>query len=138
MRRVDGILLSPAEVILAARLVKAGVAAAGQRNGWYSPPAVQLRDQLTAFAREYQRETASVQVDGDRESAKLPAVVIVAGSAGTQTVGAAAGLLGFSPQHVRGLCRDGALTAARTAAGWQIEEWSVTALAARRERSLTA
>ena len=132
MRRVDGLELSPDEVILAARRVSAGVAASERRNGCASPPAVQLRDQLAAFAREYQRETASVLGSDGRETAKLPAVVIVAGSARTQTVGAAAGLLGISPQHVRGLCRDGELTAVKAVTGWRIEEWSVADLAARR------
>jgi hypothetical protein len=135
MRRADGLELSPDEVILAARLVAAGVAAAERRNGSASAPAVQLRDQLTGFAREYLRETASVQVDGDRETAKLPAVVIVAGSADTTqvTATAAAERLGVSPQHVRGLCRARALAGVKTGTGWQIEQWSVEERAALRQ-----
>jgi hypothetical protein len=137
MRRADGLELSPDEVILAARLVAAGVAAAERRNGSASAPAVHLRDQLAGFAREYLRETASVQVDGDRETAKLPAVVYVAGSAATTqvTATAAAGRLGVSPQHVRGLCRAGALAAVKSGGGWRIEGWSVAEIAARRREA---
>lgn len=130
MRYTAGVVLDGEDLPLAAVLARLGVAYLQRVNGTVPAAAVQLRDQLAAFAAE----TTSVLVSDERETAKPGAAVTVAGS-GPQmmTVRAAAGLLGISPQAARGLCRAGGLLATRDAAGhWQIDADSA-ALAARRK-----
>ena len=132
MRRVDGILLESDDVALAAVLVRAGVAYLQRANGSVPHAALRLRDQLAAFAA---RETAALLASAERESAN-PAVTLTVEDSFPQqmTVRTACGLLGLSPQAVRGHCRSGALAAIRSPAGnWQIDAHSAAAMAARRK-----
>ena len=133
MHRVDGVLLKDDQLALAAVLVRLGVAYLQRVNGTVPADALQLRDELAGFAA---RETSAVLVSAECETAKPAAMVIVAESLPAEmTVQAAAGLLGISPQAVRGLCRSGVLTAIRSVAGhWQICADSAAALAARRRQ----
>lgn len=130
MRRVDGVVLDGQDLALAAVLARLGVAWLERRDGTVPPAALRLRDQLAAFARE----TTSVVVSDDRESRNPSCLPIVAQSVPAEmTAHAAAGLLGISPQAVRGMCRSGALIAVRSAAGhWRIDTGSAAVLAARR------
>ena len=132
MRRIDGVVLDGQDLALAAVLVRLGVAYLQRANGGVPPEALQLRDELAGFAA---RETSAVLVSAECETAKPAAMVIVAESLPAEmTVQAAAGLIGISPQAVRGLCRSGVLTAIRSVAGhWQICADSAAALAARRK-----
>jgi len=132
VRYTAGVVLDGEDLVRLARLVRDGVVYRQRTNGGGVQPAdLSLRDQLLAFAAE----TASVQVSEPAKAAKVAASVTVAESLSAEmTVQAAAGLLGISPQAVRGLCRTGDLIATRDAAGrWQIDADSAAALAARRK-----
>jgi excisionase family DNA binding protein len=130
-QELDGIRLSADEAALAAVLVRAGVAALGQRNGQVPAAALRLRDELASFAREIR----FAQVGGSRETAKLPGGQDAPPSGQRVTVAEAAARSGFSPQYVRRLCASDELTAVRSPGGaWLIDEWSLDELAARRER----
>jgi hypothetical protein len=131
VRYTAGVVLDGEDLALASVLARLGVAYLQRVNGSAPAAAVRLRDQLQAFARE----TTSVLISDERETAK-PAAVVVVGESLPQmmTVRAAAGLLGISPQAARGLCRAGDLLATRSPAGaWQIDADSAAALAARRK-----
>jgi hypothetical protein len=133
LRRCDGVILEGEDIALAAVLVWRGVEYLQRRDATVPARALQLRDELAAFAA---RESAAAVVSVPGEPGNLAATVVVAESFPQQmTVQAAAGLLGISPQAVRGLCRSGALLATRSPAGghWQIDMASTAALAARRK-----
>lgn len=131
MRYVDGVVLEGQDLALDAVLVRLGVAHLQRVNGTVPATAIRLRDELAAFAA---RETAAVVVSASCETAKPAAMVIVAESLPAEmTVQAAAGLLGISPQAVRGLCRSGALLAVRGPGGWRIGADSAADLAAKRK-----
>lgn len=131
MRRIDGVLLEGEDIALAAVLARLGVAYLQRVNGSAPPAALQLRDELAAFARR----TSPAQVTVTGEPANLPAAVIVADSAPQQmTAAQAAAVLGVTVQHACRLCRSGALVAIRTPAGhWQVDADSAAALAERRK-----
>jgi hypothetical protein len=127
---VDGVLLSPEELAIAAVLARLGVAHLERKNGGAPPAAIRLRDQLAAFAA---RETASVQASATRENTKALTAAGAALSAGETRVSAAAAQLGVSLQTVRSMCRRGALVAVRTVHGWQIDAGSLAEAAQRRK-----
>jgi len=131
MRQVNGILLSPAEAELAAKLARIAVSRLELVYGTVPGEVLRLRDQLAAASA---RGSASAQVSIERGSAEAAATVVVAGSPREMTAQAAAAHLGsITARAVRSMCEAGVLIARKQDGRWQIEEWSVAALAARRK-----
>jgi excisionase family DNA binding protein len=132
MRQATGVVLElePAELRLAAYLVRTAAAALERLYGSVPADVARLADQLAGSAAG----TSNGQVSGRRGTAEPPACGDMASSGSTrQGISEAAECLGVSPEYVRRLCRNGTLTAVKVAAAWQIDPGSLAELAHQRK-----
>jgi hypothetical protein len=130
---VDGFLLNRIEAAGTAALIRIAVAQLQRVNGTAPASAIALAAALERFAR-----TSSPQADAGREHANLPDSADLALSGPRIGVTAAAELAGYSPQHIRLLCRRGELLAVRSpSGGWEIDEHSAAMIARRRKDAQT-
>jgi hypothetical protein len=132
MRQVAGVLLEGDDILLAEYLIRHGIRYLQRMNGGaVDVRALALHHQFAAEAARNQPAQVSVAAG----SAEADAVVVVANCLPQRMAAqVAAARLGVTDRAVRNWCQAGALAGRKQGGRWQIEEWSVTVLAAARRK----
>lgn len=130
MRRVDGVVLEGDDILLADYLIRNGVEYLQRRNGGVSARALTLHHQFAAEAARNQPAQVSVAAG----SAEADTGMLVTDCPREMAAQVAAARLGVTSRTVRNWCHAGGpLIGRKQGSRWVIEEWSVTALAAKRK-----